>query len=330
MLLNESEKVGVMDSRLLVSLITSCYRGEKHLPRFFESVLSQTIADRVEIVIAHNEPTESELKLVWEFTDKFQGHVKHLIIPQRESYSRSWNRCIKQATSAFLAIWNVDDTRTPSSLEDQARVLLEREQIDYVFGNFRVIHEPGSTQGELIDAAKSPTADWSHAGMLLGPFFMFRKGVCGRTGYCDEQLSVAADYDFAIRLALNAKGAITDTELGYFLDIKEGLSTKFDSLVLAESLIVELRYGIYKRINYEYIHATSRYNIPYIKQYGEWVRVADLVPGYNELIADRFEQWYCIGLNRYYWLLGVFSWFLQPVQRIGGALRRRLLWILKS
>jgi len=319
-----------MNSRLLVSLITSCYRGEKHLPRFFESVLSQSIASRIEVVIAHNEPTENELRLIQAFTDQFEGSVKHLIIPQRENYSRSWNRCVKQASADLLAIWNVDDVRTPSSLEDQARLLLEREHIDFVFGNFRVINEPRSTQGILIDVSKVPQEHWSHSGMLLGPFFMFRKSICDKIGYCDEQLEVAADYDFAIRLALNTKGAVTDSELGSFLDIKEGLSTKHESLVLAESLIVELRYGIYKRVNYQFIHATSRYNIPYIKQNGEWAPVADLVPGYQDLIDARFERWYRLGVNRHYWILSAFAWFLQPANRIIDALKRRLLTVFKK
>ena len=50
----------------LVSVITSCYKAEKYLPLYLESLLKQTFFDNIEVVMDHNEPAEAELLLIKE------------------------------------------------------------------------------------------------------------------------------------------------------------------------------------------------------------------------------------------------------------------------
>ena len=46
------------------------------------------------------------------------------------------NRCIDNSTGEYLCIWNVDDLRTPNSLEVMANVLDQRKDVDIVIGKF--------------------------------------------------------------------------------------------------------------------------------------------------------------------------------------------------
>jgi hypothetical protein len=135
--------------------------------------------------------------------------------------------------------------------------------------------------------------------MILGPFFMFRKRLCERAGCFDEQLRSGADFDLAVRLALNGKGATVATELGYYLDEGMGASTRPGSLQPLERTVIELRYGIYDKVRFDYVPRALRYNIPHLLQFGEWRPVARFVPGYEAMVEERERLWFHKGLMRY-------------------------------
>ncbi len=107
--------------RPMVSTLTSCYKGERYLPLFLEQVPKQTAFDRLEIVIDLNEPSKEELRLVNDFQDKYPGHLKYDIQEKVVTYSASWNNCIRMASGEYLAIWNLDDLRTPGLYRGRGR-----------------------------------------------------------------------------------------------------------------------------------------------------------------------------------------------------------------
>ena len=79
--------------------------------------------------------------------------------------------------------------------------------------------------------------------MILGPFFMFRKSALKKSGVFDEQLMSGADYDLALRLAFNGKGLHIQSNLGYYLNDGQGLSTGSRKQPI-ERTVIELRYGV--------------------------------------------------------------------------------------
>nr|MBC8492254.1 hypothetical protein [Chloroflexota bacterium] len=199
----------------------------------------------------------------------------------------------------LVTIWNVDDLRTPDSIETQARLLLQQPDIGTVYGNFRIVRSFGATDGELVDVSAVPASELTRS-MILGPFFMFRKSLCERAGYFDEQLKSGADFDLAIRLALHGKMAMTQTELGYYLNEGLGASTRPNSLQPIERTVIELRYGIYDKIDYDYLPHTVRYNVPYLLQFGQWVPISRFVPDYEDFIQDRSNRWFVLGMESYF------------------------------
>ena len=123
-----------------------------------------------------------------------------------------------------------------------AQVLDENPDVDFVYGNYYVVPEFGSTQGNLVDEAGKE--EWLKIGMILGPFFMFRKSAIEKAGVFDEQLVSGADFDLALRLAFNGKGMHISHILGYYLNEGLGASTRPDSKQPLERTVIELRYGL--------------------------------------------------------------------------------------
>lgn len=277
-----------------VSAVTSCYRAEKYIKVFLEKLPEQTFFDDIQIVMDHNEPSEYELECIKDFQSRYPGKIKHLTRDKVVGYSVSINTCFEAADGEFLAIWNMDDLRTPNSIEKQYEALAETDDVGLVYGDTYTVSRFGETQGKKNKPLIAP-AEWKRS-MVGGPHFMFRKSLCEKAGLYDEQFVSGADFDFCIRLAMHTKFKYIPVTTGYFLCAHEGLSTRADTTQPVERTVIELRYGIYDKILYEYLPGAARYNIPYILQKGEWRHITDYVPDWQETLYENAAPWLYKGL----------------------------------
>ena len=268
----------------LVSTITPCFHMERYLELFLEELPKQTIFDRLQVVLDHNEPTEHELELVREFQKRHPGVIKHIVVNPVEPIGTSMNRCIREADGDFVAIWNVDDLRTADSLERQAEILLDSD-VDISHGNFTIVKSFGSTEGRLIEHDHyEENHEELTRGMVFGPFFMWRKELCKRAGMFDEQLRSGADFDLAIRLAIHGKVKTTKTNLGYYLDEGLGASTRGDGKQPTERTVIEMRYGILDKIEPRWLPLAMAYDIRNLYFNGEKFPVSNFVPKYESFL----------------------------------------------
>ena len=99
-----------------------------------------------------------------------------------------------------------------------------KPEIDFVYGNYKIVDKYKSKKGNYINEINRE-GELTYS-MILGPFFMFRRDVLDVIGKFDEQFISGADYDFAMRLGRHCKGYHLNSNLGYFLNLGKGLSTK--------------------------------------------------------------------------------------------------------
>ena len=123
-----------------------------------------------------------------------------------------------------------------------ARTLDENPDVGFVYGNFEIVNQFETFNGRLVD--ETGKEEYLTKGMILGPFFMFRKSCIETSGVFDEQLVSGADFDLALRLAYNHKGLHIPEVLGYYLDEGLGASTRPNSKQALERTVIELRYGL--------------------------------------------------------------------------------------
>ena len=223
-----------------VSTITPCYNMGRYIEGFLDNLSTQTHKD-LEIVLDHNDPSDEEVKLVEEYNEQYDN-ILHIKVEGVDPIGTSMNRCIEYATGDYLCIWNVDDLRTPDSIEVMAKALDENPDVDFVYGNYVIVPKFGGTEGQYVD--ETGREDELTTGMILGPYFMFRKSILEKSGIFDEQLVQGADYDLALRLAMNGKGLHLPINLGYYLNEGLGQSTKPNSKQPIERTVIELRYNI--------------------------------------------------------------------------------------
>lgn len=255
-----------------VSTITPCYKMGKYLHKFLEDLEKQTIFPNFEVVLDLNDPEPWELELVEHYIDKYpKGVIKLIVTTPVEPIGVSMNTCIKESTGDYLTIWNVDDLRESDSLEQQLKILDENPDIDIVNTNFKIVTSFGSKIGQQIDHTIYPESEYKR-GMILGPFFMFRKSICEKAGYFDEQLKSGADFDFAIRLAYNSEIKFSEGNGGFYLNEGAGASTRSGSLQELEKTMIYLRYGINDKITNEgcqhLVEKAKKYDINNIVNFG--------------------------------------------------------------
>ena len=239
-----------------VSTITPCYNMSKYMKGFLDNLSTQTHKD-LEIVLDHNEPSDEEINLIEEYNKK-HDNIFHIQVEGLDPIGISMNRCIEFATGDYLCIWNVDDLRAPDSIEVMAKALDDNPDVDFVYGNYTIVPNFGGTDGQYVD--ETGREDELTTGMILGPFFMFRKSLIEKSGVFDEQLIQGADYDLALRLAFNGKGLHLPVNLGYYLNEGLGQSTKPNSKQPIERTVIEMRYNI-RVLEPQLMPYTSEYDV---------------------------------------------------------------------
>lgn len=290
MIISQMEEKGLLkDKKIMekrkVSTITPCFKMKQYLPKFLDELPSQTYFDNLEIVLDHNEPDEEEIKWVEDFNKKYPGKIKHIIIPKVDPIGTSMNRCIKEATGELVTIWNVDDLRTPESIESQVKAIQE-EGADIAIGDYRIVRNFGEKKiGKIISHNNIPESEFKRS-MWFGPFVMFKKSLCEKAGYFDEQLRSGADFDLSVRLAYNGKVTVAKDLLGYYLNEGKGASTRPNSKQPAERTVIELRYGIFDKIDMNYVPATISYSVPTIINFGIIYPVSSFVHNYESIIEE--------------------------------------------
>jgi glycosyltransferase involved in cell wall biosynthesis len=273
---------------ITVSAIVPAYKTELYLDTFLELVSEQTIFPHLEVILDLNKPSEEELKITEKHQIRLGRHLVVLINQELKSISASMNNAIVNSHGKYIAIWNVDDLRTPDSLEKQAQILDSDHSISCATGNYQKVTAFRERQGSVVrENDLSPSKVLS--GMHLGPFLMFPKVLTEKIGFFDEQLRSGGDFDFAVRLARAGKIASTDSLLGWYLDAGLGASTRPNSLQPIERTLIEMRYGIFHKLDMRFVPTIYPYSIPRLEFFGKSHSIENYFHNYNEYMSDRLQ-----------------------------------------
>jgi len=269
----------------LVSAIVPAYKTEPYLDTFLGLVREQTILDRLEVVLDLNLPSATELEIVKKHQGLLGDSLKVIVNNRLNSISASMNNAIINSTGQFIAIWNVDDLRTPDSLERQLEILLSDSMVACAVGPYKKVSKFKDSTGPTVDEPDL-RPETVLSGMHLGPFYMFPKSITEKIGFFDEQLRSGGDFDFAIRLARAGRIKSSDALLGWYLDAGLGASTRPNSLQPTERTVIELRYGIFHKIDPALIPSTYPYSIPNLFFQGKVFPVANFFENYSDYMQD--------------------------------------------
>ena len=176
----------------LVSIITIVFNGELHLEQTIKSVLEQTYYN-IEYIIIDGGSTDGSVSIIKKYSDK----LAYWISEKDEGISDAFNKGIAKATGGIVGLINADDWYEPNAVETVIKTI---ENYDVLYGRLALWK---SGKQDVIF-----TGDHQHLikEMTINHPTVFVKRYCYlEDGLFDTRYKYAMDYDFVLRLFINAR-----------------------------------------------------------------------------------------------------------------------------
>lgn len=271
-----------------VSVITSVYKSDSFLRTFLECCLEQTYFEYLQYILNISEATHGEKRVLNDMSKYFRGRLRVIHNEKRVGIYQAWNQCLYKSNGELISIWNVDDLRTNESIETQVE-LMKKNKFLSAAGAFTVVPNYGDYAGVEIRVNPYTPAEF-YRSMLHGPFFMFRREVLRKLKGFDEQLDSASDFDFCIRLANMGPVAITNENLGYYLNAGTGMSTSKRIEIAAETQFIYQRYGVLSKLDPSFLHLTRKWDLNRIRVLGRNFELENVTQSLDEILKVNDQE----------------------------------------
>ena len=203
----------------LVSVIIPAYNADKFISQAFDSVFAQSYRP-IEIIVVDDGSTDSTAEIIKDYqvikNSKFYNSDEINLIyifQENAGQSKARNAGIRAAKGKYIAFLDADDLWTPIKLERQMNYLESNSEISLVFGDMMIFDK----EGILVDSAfkKYGYPECDKNGRVLNAFenlldrnfisvgtVFLKKNCLEGSGYFDESIRYAEDYDLWLRITL--------------------------------------------------------------------------------------------------------------------------------
>src|SRR5258705_1775548 len=187
-------------SRPLISIVLPAYNGATYLGQALQSCLDQSYP-AWELIVVDDASTDATPAIVREFA--MQDSRVHCI--RHETNRRlpgALNTGFAAARGEFLTWTSDDNLYRVTALETMAAVLTEKPDVDFVYADFDVIDEAG--QFVQTNVAVPPIQLIQQ--YFCVPCFLYRRPGHEQLGAYAEDLFLAEDYEYWLRIFLSGDG----------------------------------------------------------------------------------------------------------------------------
>ena len=232
---HEEEAPGVtVDDIPKISLITSVFRAEDYIDQLMEDVTRQTVfEEKCEWIIlnANKEGDNYEEEVILKYQEKYPNNIIYKRLEEDPGIYDTWNMGIKMSTGDFITNVNCDDRRPPNAYEKQAKLLVANPDVELVYNDSFVTHEPNVMWEDLKEGTQKYNFEqFSKEAMLRSNLPhnnpMWKRTVHEKHGYFNQYYKSAGDWDFWLRCAFGgSKFKKCQDTLGVYYFNPTGMST---------------------------------------------------------------------------------------------------------
>lgn len=187
----------------LVSIIMTCYNGQRYLRKAVQSILNQTYKNW-ELIFYNNCSSDKSENIIRSYQDK---RIKYFKTENLKSLGKIRNLAFNKAKGTYVAFLDVDDYWHKEKLKLQTIKFASNKKIDVIYCNLnkkidhkiinnRINFEKGYCQNKIIKSYidMKPLTSW----LTL----MVKKKSIKKLNYpFDEKLHITSDFDLIIRLS---------------------------------------------------------------------------------------------------------------------------------
>ncbi len=231
----------------LVSVITPCFKGEKFIEGLINDIISQTIADKTELIIIDSASPENEADIVMRYLDK-TNNIRFMRTTEQDNPSVAFNKMLAVARGSFIGMAMIDDRHRPDALELKANELLAHPDVDLVYAdnmNTPVMNDAFATTKATkrrIWISDAHVHMRSHC--CVGPQPMYRKALIEKYGDYDVDLPWANDWELYLKFSeAGCQFRKVEDVLGLYYVNPKGIENSHPGVAPNTKVVVE-RYQI--------------------------------------------------------------------------------------
>lgn len=228
----------------LLSALVSTYASERYLRGCLDSLLAQTLGERVEIVVVDSCSPEGEGAIVREYQRR-HPNVRYLRTEVREPTSVAFDRGIGLARGRYLTTANADDRHHPDFARRMVAVLDQHPEAAIAYADSAITHRDNETWATHTAARRYAWPDYTHTTALSCCLFgaqpVWRRDVHGELGGFDPRLVRANDQDMFLRISLQHGALHVRETLGLFLMRDDSVSGAGNRRATLEEVLGILR-----------------------------------------------------------------------------------------
>jgi len=234
-----------------VSAIVSTYNSEKFLRGCLEDLTDQTLYQNgeLEIIVIDSKSEQNEKQIVSEFQSQYPRIIYHQT-ESRETLYAAWNRAIALAKGDYITNANTDDRRRQDASEVMAEYLDKNPDVAVVYGDQLITQNENETFDNTQANRRWNWPEFSYEELerrcILGPQPMWRKSLHEKYGNFREELQVAGDYEFWLRVGKTEKIVKLPQVFGLYYEHPRGLEKSSPTMVREVRQIWQ-EYGISQR-----------------------------------------------------------------------------------
>lgn len=177
-----------------ISVVLPVYNGEQYLAEAIESVLKQTY-ENLQLIIVDDCSSDNTFAIAEEYAQK----DKRVLVVRNEKNLKlpaSLNVGFRYADGEYFTWTSDDNMYMPRAIAAMANFLEENTAYGMVYCDMTLIDENGKTLRENI----LPEPEQLVFGNTIGACFLYRSTILAQLGEYDENLFLAEDYDYWLRI----------------------------------------------------------------------------------------------------------------------------------
>ncbi len=237
----------------LISAIVSVYNGGRFIAGCLEDLEQQSIADRLEIIVVNSGSQQNDEAIINKFRERY-NNIVYIKTENRETLYQAWNRGIKAASGKYITNANSDDRHRKDAFEIMVSVLENDKNIVLVYADDIITKIENETFEDYSSAGFLNWTEFNRFELLrkcyIGPHPMWIKKIHEEFGYFDEDLKVAGDYEFWLRISKKNKCKHISEYLGLYLKNPKSLERRDEAITIRETAKVMKKYKIEYKVSY--------------------------------------------------------------------------------
>lgn len=123
-----------------ISIIIPVYNAEKYIERGLNSIVRQTIFEKLDVIIINDGSKDKSLKLCEQYSKKYEN-IK-IFSKENGGVSSARNLGLEKVKTKYVCFFDVDDT-VELDMYEKLLDIIERKKVDIAMVDFSIIHNNG-------------------------------------------------------------------------------------------------------------------------------------------------------------------------------------------